>query len=192
MLLSSDFQTDPSRFSHSFGSAQSYALVNMYPDISDGLILTGFSTNSSFVGFFAAGANFVQANLNQPFRFGNPATSGAQAVLDTYGLANLVAGVNQSVIDAYELTDYVAALNPKMSSLNYPNGYLTNANVNAQQYLFFLPGFFDQGIAFAGEATKQPVTVGELLTLGSLPMVNAFKGPVLVFTGCGFSFSTPI
>lgn len=153
--------------SHSFGSAQTYALVNMYPSISDGIVLTGFSMNGSFVGFFGAGGDFVQANLNQPFRFGNASTSLAiESVLSAYGLADLVAGV----------------MPPQ--GLNYPNGYLTNTNVNANQYLFFLPGFFDPGALATGELTKQPVTVGELLTLGSVPMMNAYAGPVLVITGC--------
>ena len=43
---------------HSFGSAQTYSLANMYPNITDAIVLTGFSMNSSFVPFFAAGGNF--------------------------------------------------------------------------------------------------------------------------------------
>ena len=151
--------------SHSFGSAQTYSLVNMYPDISDGIVLTGFSLNGSFVGFFGAGGDFIQANLNQPFRFGKVDTATVLAVLNMFSLTDLVAGVDAA------------------PGLNYPNGYLTNSNINANQYLFFLPGFFDPGILLAGEQTKQPVTVGELLTLGSLPAMNAYAGPVLVLTG---------
>jgi len=154
-------------FSHSFGSAHTYALVNTYPHISDGIVLTGFSLNGSFVGLFGAGGDFVQANLNQPFRFGNVSTTLAvESVLNMYGLADLTAGISPP------------------QGLNYPNGYLTNTNVNANQYLFFLPGYFDQGALIAGELTKQPVTVGELLTLGSVPKVNAYAGPVLIVTGC--------
>ena len=73
--------------------------------------------------------------------------------------------------------------------MEYADGYLANSNVNSNQYLFFLPGFFDPQLGFAAEATKQPVSVGELLTLGSVPMVNKFKGSVLVITGCKFPFS---
>lgn len=152
--------------SHSFGSAQTYALVNMYPSISDGIVLTGFSTNASFAGYFGAGANFEQANLNQPFRLGNLSSITVEAVLNMYSL-----------------TDYVAGLSAS-PSLNYPAGYLTNANIGANQFLFFLPGFFDPGVLLVGENTKQPVTVGELLTLASVPMKNAYAGPVLVITGC--------
>jgi hypothetical protein len=34
----------------------------MYPDISDGIGLTGFSQNGSFVPFFLLGGNFIEAN----------------------------------------------------------------------------------------------------------------------------------
>lgn len=155
--------------SHSFGSAQTYSLVNMYPTISDGIVLTGFSMNASFVGYFGAGSNFEQAYLNQPFRFGNVSST-----------------VVESVLNMYSLTDYVVGLSPS-PSLDYPAGYLTNANIGANQYLFFLPGFFDPGVLLVGESTKQPVTVGELLTLTSAPMINAYAGPVLIVTGCKFS-----
>lgn len=155
--------------SHSFGSAQTYALANMYPTISDGIVLTGFSLNTSFAGFFAAGSNFEQAYLNQPFRFGNISSS-----------------VVESVLNMYSLTDYVAGLSSS-PSLDYPAGYITNANIGANQYLFFLPGFFDPGLLLVAEKTKQPVTVGELLTLSSVSPVNAFAGPVLVITGCKLS-----
>jgi pimeloyl-ACP methyl ester carboxylesterase len=47
---------------HSFGSDQSYALTAMYPNISDGIALTGFSQNGSFIVDFALGGNFIQAN----------------------------------------------------------------------------------------------------------------------------------
>jgi len=162
---------------HSFGSAQTYILTSMYPNISDGIVLTGFSMNASFVGYFASGGNFQQAFLNQPFRFGSPVDAAA---------------VNYA-IRAYGLTDYVAPFEfTGVSTLNYPPGYLTNANVNSQQYLFFLPNYFDTGILYYGEQTKQPVTTGELLTLGSAPATTGFKGPVLVFTGCKFCYSLSV
>ena len=125
--------------------------------------------NGSFTGYFAAGANFVQASTNQPFRLGNVSLESAQSLLSMYGLQDAVVGLESA------------------PSLNYPPGYLTNTNINAQQYLFFLPPNFDQGILEVGEATKQPVTPGELLTLGSLSMVNNFAGPVMVLTGSRFT-----
>ncbi|KAG9257178.1 uncharacterized protein F5Z01DRAFT_456893 [Emericellopsis atlantica] len=44
---------------HSFGSAITYNLVNDDPKISQGIVLTGFSQISDFLGQFALGANFV-------------------------------------------------------------------------------------------------------------------------------------
>lgn len=164
---------------HSFGSAQTYALVNMYPTISDGIVLTGFSMNASFVGYFEAGSNFEQAYLNQPFRLGNVSSSAVESVLNT----NISSSTVESVLNMYSLTDYVVGLKSSSPSLDYPAGYLTNANIGANQYLFFLPGFFDPGLLLVAENTKQPVTIGELLTLGSPPMMNAFAGPVLIITG---------
>jgi len=44
---------------HSFGSIQSYALARDEPSLSDGLVLTGFSANGTFLPFFQLGGNFV-------------------------------------------------------------------------------------------------------------------------------------
>lgn len=44
---------------HSFGSAMTYNLVNQNPDISSGIILTGFSQVPEYLGLFALGGNFV-------------------------------------------------------------------------------------------------------------------------------------
>ena len=139
--------------------------------------------NASFAPFFAAGADFQQANLNQPFRFGNVTTAELSSLINLSNL-NLASPATEASINMYGLTNYVAGLTPMVSRVEYVNGYLANSNVNSQQYLFFLPGFFDTQLVYAGELTKQPVTVGELLTLSSVPMVNAFAGPVLIITGC--------
>lgn len=153
---------------HSFGSAQTYSLINQYPNISNGAVLTGFSMNASFVSLFGAGNDLQQANINQPIRFGSKAQSQA---LDTF-------------LNEYDLSDFVAPVEAvTQTHLDYPRGYLTNKDVNALQYLFLLPKYFDTMIAYFGERTKQPVTVGELLTLGSLTMTNAFRGPTMVITG---------
>ncbi|KAL6719557.1 hypothetical protein ACLMJK_003799 [Lecanora helva] len=167
---------------HSFGSAETYSLVNMYPDISDGIVLTGFSLNASFTAFFAAGADFQQANLNQPIRFGNTSAQTVDSVLAMIG-RNPSDPSTMAITEAYGLTDYIAGLVPGSMPVEYVNGYLANSNVNSQQYLFLLPGYFDTGLLYAGELSKQPVTVGELLTLSSVPMMNNFAGPVLIVTG---------
>lgn len=120
---------------HSFGSEHTYALTAMYPGISDGIALTGFSQNGSFVPYFALGGNFVQANLN-------PA-----------------------------LTSYV-------------DGYLAASDASAVQTNFFAPGMFDPKILALATSTGQPVTVGELLTIGGeTGSINHFAGPVLIVTG---------
>ena len=169
---------------HSFGSAQTYALVNMYPSISDGIVLTGFSMNASFVPFFAAGADFVLASLNQPFRFGAVPYATGDAILSSLAsIFKVSTAAEETLSEAYGLTDYLAGLETRQR-VQYGDGYLANKDVDTTQYLFLLPGHFDPGILYAGEMTKQPVTVGELLTLGSAPMMNAFKGPVLILTGC--------
>jgi len=52
-------------------------------------------------------------------------------------------------------------------------------------YLFLLPGFFSSSLSAWAERHKQPVTPGELLTIGPLlsEAPSTFAGPVLVFTG---------
>ena len=133
---------------HSFGSAQTYALANMYPNASDAIVLTGFSLNATFMGYFLAGGNFMQANLALPQRFG--------------------------------------AMAPAGQSL--PSGYLVSGNAAADQLLFLLPPYYDPGIADLAEKTKQSVTLGELLTIGSGPQMNQYTGPVLIFTGGGLPY----
>lgn len=65
-----------------------------------------------------------------------------------------------------------------------PTGYLTWANASSNEKTFFYPGFFDPGILLFDEATKQPFTTGEVLTLGgSPPTVPGFTGPVQVLVG---------
>ncbi|KAE8334730.1 hypothetical protein BDV24DRAFT_156631 [Aspergillus arachidicola] len=121
---------------HSFGSIQTYGLTAIYPTISDGIILTGFSANASFQPLFLAGANFQQTHLQQP-------------------------------------------------DSGYSPGYLSSSDISANQYLFFSAPYFDPGILSFAEATKQPVTVGELLTAGSALSSSQFTGPVLIITGSG-------
>jgi pimeloyl-ACP methyl ester carboxylesterase len=155
---------------HSFGSAQTYALVNLYPNISDGAVLTGFSMNSSFVPSFAAGGNFRQANTNAPIRFGNTSARQIQQLIAESPLADYLTGIDLSDI-------------PNGQGL--PNGYLVSNNAEAIQLQFFQPGYFDPAVLTLSDQTKQPVTIGELLTLGSLATMNNYAGPVMVINGEG-------
>ncbi|KAI1770272.1 Alpha/Beta hydrolase protein [Hypoxylon cercidicola] len=66
----------------------------------------------------------------------------------------------------------------------YPPGYLASADATAVQTNFFAPGNFDPAILEAAYAAGGPVTVGELMTIGSVATGNnSFGGPVLVVTG---------
>ncbi|KAJ5349502.1 hypothetical protein N7541_007229 [Penicillium brevicompactum] len=116
---------------HSFGSAQTVALSAMYPDLSDALVLTGFSASIASMPVFLSGANFQQANLNHP---------------------------------------------PWI-------GYLVNSDIGTNKFLFFYPGNFDEGILSYAEKNKQPMTVGELMTMTGLPTSSPFTGPVYVIDG---------
>jgi pimeloyl-ACP methyl ester carboxylesterase len=47
---------------HSFGSSSTFTLTVLHPEISDGIVLTGFSQNGAFIPFFGLGGNFIEAN----------------------------------------------------------------------------------------------------------------------------------
>lgn len=58
--------------------------------------------------------------------------------------------------------------------------YVSTANI----FAFLYPGYFDVGAALFGESTKQPVTLGEIFTLGNgAPASSPHTGPALVLTG---------
>jgi pimeloyl-ACP methyl ester carboxylesterase len=121
---------------HSFGSIQSFALARNEPKLSDGLILTGFAMNGSFLPFFELGGNFVS------------------------------------------VTSVPAAAS------KYVAGYFAAGNPSGVQTNFFAPGQFDPAALDLAYRTGQPVTVGELLTIGTAAGgVSQFCGPVLVITG---------
>ena len=44
------------------GSILSYAAISMDPELTDGLVLTGFSANGTYSPYFILGANFVVSN----------------------------------------------------------------------------------------------------------------------------------
>lgn len=46
---------------HSFGSELSYGLSRDYPTATDGLVLTGFSQNGTFLPYFQLGGNFISS-----------------------------------------------------------------------------------------------------------------------------------
>jgi pimeloyl-ACP methyl ester carboxylesterase len=159
---------------HSFGSAQTYSLANSYPELTDGIVLTGFTMNSSFAGSFVAAGSYQLANRNQPLRFGDFTGAQIQSLLGSYA---------ESLLTYLSPLDLASLPSPA----GLPSGYLLTATPEAINYQFFKPNYFDPSILTLAESTKQPVTVGELLTLASIPMTNKFAGPVMVITG-GKSF----
>ncbi|KAF9888573.1 hypothetical protein FE257_008505 [Aspergillus nanangensis] len=74
------------------------------------------------------------------------------------------------------------ASSSNQSSSYYPPGYLATADADADQYLFLRAPWFDPNILTYVENIKKPITVGELLTIASVPTTSDFKGPVLVLT----------
>lgn len=67
---------------------------------------------------------------------------------------------------------------------DYPGGYLAAGDASGVQTNFFSPGSFDPAILELAYKTGQPVTVGELLTIGGATSVkNPTKAPVLIITG---------
>lgn len=118
-------------------------MTNKYPNYSDGIVLTGFSLNSTYSPIFLAGGNYQQARLN-----------------------------------------YAASPKAfKQSGQNYSPGYLTSGDIGNTQFLFFHSPNFDPKILAFAEMNKQPVTVGEFLTIASAPAESSFAGPVMMIAG---------
>lgn len=76
--------------------------------------------------------------------------------------------------------------NPKFK--DYSDGYLTAGDASGVQTNFFSPGAFAPELLTLGYDSGQPVTVGELLTIGAQTAAsNPLTGPVLIITGGKFS-----
>jgi pimeloyl-ACP methyl ester carboxylesterase len=184
---------------HSFGSVQSYWLSALYPNNTDGVVLTGFSVASQFLPYIVAGWNLHSARLNQPLRLGNASNEGVRKLAAQYGMNSNLVPALQKALDAAgvdltqqevwnevattEVLDLITGFNETVFQYNYPSGYMASSDLTSLQYAFLYPGNYDIGLALMGEQTKQPVTTGELLTIGSSPASSPFTGPVLVVTG---------
>ena len=184
---------------HSFGSVQSYWLSALYPNNTDGLILTGYSANGTWLPRTIAGWNLHVARLNQPLRFGNASNQRTRNSFKAFssgntlirGVQSLLWGLNinissQDIWDEFattEVDNIITGYNQTVIPLNYPSGYFTWSDFTANQYAFLLPGHYDIALGLVAEAGKQPVTTGELLTIGCAPATSSFTGPVLVLTG---------
>ncbi|KAM0224794.1 hypothetical protein ACHAQD_001589 [Fusarium lateritium] len=120
---------------HSFGSVISYALANESPELTDAIILTGFSQSPAYLPLFAVSNNFIP------------------------------------------ITDTPLAA-------QYPAGYVATASTVGVQINFFAEGDFDPQLLDVAYQTAQPVTPGELLTIGTpAGKNNSYTGPVQIVTG---------
>lgn len=185
---------------HSFGSQQSYMLAAMYPNITDALILTGFSFNGSALRQTIAGFNTKIARLNQPLRFGS--TSAAVAIdilteaangsslpipsaIRALSSLNLTSEDFTNILQTTEIWDLIAGFNamPAPIPQNLSTGYLTWSDAQNNQLNFIYTPGVDIDVVYYAEQNKQPFTVGELLTLGGMAQTSPFAGPVHVVTG---------
>ena len=166
----------------------------MYPAASDGLILTGFSQNGSFLPGTVASWDSKLARLNDPLRFGSTSASSLEElismipiseVLSFLGSLNLTLAGFENIVNGTNILDLFSGIAggfPMMQDL--PTGYLTWVDAGSNQYAFLLPGYFAPNILTFIESTKQPYTLGEILTLPSVPIAAPnFKGPVQIVTG---------
>lgn len=126
---------------HSYGSIIINGLVTKYPSLSQGIVLTGFSSNGTWVPQTFAGFNPKMASVNAPTRFGN------------------------------------------MSASPLNNTYLTWTDIYNNELVFFKYPYYNQSVIEQDEATKQPVTYGEIVTLAGGIGASNFTGPVHVVTG---------
>lgn len=185
---------------HSYGSQQSYQLAAMYPNITDALVLTGFSFNGTALPSTLAGFNAKIARLNQPLRFGSTNVAAAidslstaangssislSNAMSTIGSLNLTIQDITNILQSTEIWDLIAGYNMRPAPIpqNLPTGYLTWSDAQNNQYSFLYAPGIDTNIIYWAEQNKQPFTVGELLTLGGAPETSPFAGPVQVVTG---------
>ncbi|KAL8708782.1 MAG: hypothetical protein Q9225_007550, partial [Loekoesia sp. 1 TL-2023] len=181
MLRNGTLPTVPQAFDkvvhvgHSFGSALSYLLTVMYPAASDGLILTGFSQNGSYLPSTVASWDSKLARLNQPLRFGNVSCSAISGALSILGASasnvsevinvlskySITLGEIQQVLQTTDLGDLIAGVEPTQlpHAADLPSGYLTWADAGSSQFAFLLPNFFDPNILQFAESSKFPYTL---------------------------------
>ena len=161
---------------HSFGSSVLYNLASQYRSASDGLILTGFSLSESYVGTAIAGFGSQIASLNQPLSLGTQGYAAIAEAMTVLAAANeTLAFIKQRYPDqgvtladvglAFQhlnFEDLVAGFEGLVlpTTRELPTGYVTWADIEANQFAFFYPGAFDPAILKSAEKTKQPFTTG--------------------------------
>lgn len=79
--------------------------------------------------------------------------------------------------------NFITVQNSPLAS-KYAPGYLSSGDASAVQTNFFAPMNFDPNILAYAFANGQPVSIGELLTVGSEALgINPTTAPVLIITG---------
>lgn len=91
---------------------------------------------------------------------------------------------NGSFVADFEYGANLIQANTVSALSAYPDGYFANANMQSVQYDFFSPGDFDPNILAYAYKNGEPVTIGELLTIGGETATpNTFSGAVHIVTG---------
>jgi hypothetical protein len=123
-------------------------LTALYPGSSDGVALTGFSMNATWLGRTLAGWNLHLARLNQPLRFSNETVSRSKTNTAWFGQGLIsilqsalgAVGINLSTSDIWqeiattELGDIINGWNfttPPIAQ-NLPTGYLTWSDLTCE------------------------------------------------------------
>lgn len=175
-------------------------LAAAYPNVTDALILTGISFNGSALSSTVASFNTKIARLNQPLRFGSTQADVAfdtlaelfgdsraslKAAITAFKSLNLTTEEYRYILRSTEIWDLLAGYEKTTVPIpqDLPTGYLTWSDAQVNQYNFFYPAGADTNMIYYAEQSKQPFTVGELLTLGPAPAISPFTGPVQVVTG---------
>lgn len=156
--------------------------------------------NATWLAQTLADWNLHLARLNQPLRFGDQSVSRTktntawlgQSVISILQSALSAVGIDLSSSDIWqeiattEVGDIINGWNATVAPVaqNLPTGYLTWSDLTSNIFAFLYPGYFDVGAAVFAESTKQPVTLGEVFTLGNgAPATSPLTGPALVLTG---------
>ena len=91
---------------------------------------------------------------------------------------------NATFVPYFQLGGNWVAVQTTPLASSYSAGYFAAGSPSGVQTNFFSPGMFDPAILDLAYSTGQPVSQGELLTLGGSNMgTNPFSGPVLIITG---------
>ncbi|KAF7502583.1 hypothetical protein GJ744_005474 [Endocarpon pusillum] len=101
------------------------------------------------------------------------------------GSVNLTSQDYLDIPKTTEIWVLITGYNTKPAPIpqDLPTGYLSWSDAQNNQYNFFYAPGAGTNIIYYAEQNKQPFTVGEILTLGGMPVTSHFTGAVQVVTG---------